>query len=205
MIACVRGSLHHMLEDSVVVLTPGGVGYEVHLNAKTLMHLPENGDEVFFHTAAVHAENQPPKLCGFVTLEERESFLVLTSISGVGPKVAQAVLSRFSPDELFEIAAGDDPAPLSTVSGVGKKSAEKIFVDLKYKLKANGAVVSPKKAAILAKPHGPKTDALSALQNLGWSDAEAQSAVAAVFAEEPDLDASAAIRAALKHLAKSRG
>ena len=139
------------------------------------------------------------ELYGFETWDERETFLVLTSISRVGARTAMAILSVFRPDDLRRLVAEDDMVSLTRVSGIGKKTGQQIFLELKYKLKGDAAApaaVAPR-GSVLA-------DAVAGLANLGYDEEEAVQTVKKVLSDEPDLDVGGALRAALKTLARGR-
>lgn len=204
MIAYLEGRLLCAGQTSCVVLTAGGVGYEVHLAAPLLARLPEQGETVSFHAATIVREDALD-LYGFATADERETFNVLLSISKLGPKTALAMLAIFTPDDLRGVVAGEDPGVLTRVPGIGKKSAQHIFLELKYKLKSAGT--SPRPAAGAAPLDGAASafrDALAGLVNLGYDEQEARAALEEVFKDEPDLDVAGALRAALKNMARNR-
>ncbi|MFV0349173.1 MAG: Holliday junction branch migration protein RuvA [Halodesulfovibrio sp.] len=201
MIAYLEGRLAEAGESSIILVTPGGVGYEVHLPVHTLSRLPERGGEIAAFTYTVVREDAL-ELYGFQTWDERQTFAVLISISKVGAKTALAILSQFRPDDLRQVVAEDDVEALTRVSGIGKKSAQHIFLELKYKLKVEsvpgGAVLSG------TAPGSLYRDALTGLCNLGYSEDEAGPVLKNVLKDEPDLDVGGALRAALKALAKGR-
>lgn len=132
MIASLRGELAHVGKDTAVV-DVHGVGYQVLLSQRHLAELPELGSEVRLHTHLVHREDAM-LLIGFPSLEERELFLLLNSVSGVGAKTALGVLSALSVPEVVAAVVGDDPKRLARAPGVGKKTAERIVLELREKL-----------------------------------------------------------------------
>lgn len=201
MIAYLEGRLAEVAEQAVVLVTPGGVGYEVHLPVHTLARLPETGGELAVFTWTVVREDAL-ELYGFQTWDERQTFGVLISISKVGAKTALAILSQFRPADLRQVVAEEDVAALTRVSGIGKKSAQHIFLELKYKLK----VESVPGGAVLggAAPGSLYRDALAGLVNLGYTEDEAGPVLKNVLKEEPDLDVGGALRGALKALARGR-
>jgi len=200
MIAYVEGRIAEVTENACVVVTPGGVGYEVFLTAHALSRLPSAGETVHFFTATVVREDAL-ELFGFESWDERETFFVLTSISRVGARTAMAILSVFRPDDLRRLVAGDDMLSLTRVSGIGKKTGQQIFLELKYKLKGEAGALPP---ASLPKPGSVLADAVAGLVNLGYAEDEAVQTVKAVLETEADLDVSGALRAALKALARGR-
>ncbi|MGE4297575.1 MAG: Holliday junction branch migration protein RuvA [Desulfovibrionaceae bacterium] len=200
MIAYIEGRLLEQSEDACVVLTPGGVGYELYLTGPLLARLPARGEEVQYYVADVVREDAYD-LYGFGTWDERETFLTLISISKLGPKTGVALLSHFTPDELRRVVANEDPLALTVVSGIGKKTAQHIFLELKYKLKAGGVPGAATPASLGA---GVFRDALAGLVNLGYAEDEVRPVLEKLLQAEPDLDVSGALRAALKEMAKAR-
>lgn len=200
MIAYVEGRLAERMENACLVITQGGVGYEVFLAAPALSRLPGTGEVVCFFACTVVREDAL-ELYGFETWDERTTFLVLTSISRVGPRTAMAILSVFRPDDLRRLVAEDDVLSLTRVSGIGKKTGQQIFLELKYKLKGE-ATLPP--SGDTARPGSVLTDAVAGLVNLGYDEEEAVRTVKKALADEPDLDVGGALRAALKALARSR-
>jgi Holliday junction DNA helicase RuvA len=198
MIAYLEGRLLATTEHSCMLLTDGGVGYEVHLSGPMLSALPAKGEPVCMFTSTIVREDAL-ELYGFESFDERETFEVLLTISKLGPKTSLAVLAVFSPEDLRRVVLGEDPDALTSVPGIGKKTAQHIFLELKYKLKVDrGAAAAP------AGPGQGSTfrDALAGLMNLGYAEAEARAALETIFADEPDLDVAGALRAALKAMAR---
>jgi Holliday junction DNA helicase RuvA len=200
MIACIEGKLAELAENACIVLTSGGVGYEVNLSVPSFSRLPAPGGDVRFFTATVVREDSL-ELFGFESWDERQVFLVLISIARVGPRTAMSILSVFSPDDLRRLVAADDALALTRVSGIGKKNGQQIFLELKYKLKGDGVAVT---AGIPLQPGGVLADAVAGLINLGYEEEEAARTVRQVLDVEKNLDVSGALRAALKRLARSR-
>ena len=180
-------------------MTESGVGYEVHLPGHTLTALPPRGERLELFICTVVREDAI-ELFGFSSWDERQTFLVLTSISKVGAKTGNAILSLFRPDDLRRIVAEDDWLMLTRVSGIGKKTAQHIFLELKYKLAAT--------AGLAALGGGGQSrlfkDVLAGLTNLGWDEHEAADVLKEVLAAEPDLDVNGALRASLKLLGQRR-
>ncbi|MGE4555708.1 MAG: Holliday junction branch migration protein RuvA [Desulfovibrionaceae bacterium] len=205
MIALIQGTLMEAGEKSCIVLTSGGVGYEVRAAAPTLAGLPKVGEETALFTMTVVREDALD-LYGFLTSEERRLFGVLLSIPKLGPKKALSVLAAFGPDALRDIAAREDVAGLATVPGIGKKSAQQILFDLKFKLKDE--IFAPGTPKPGSAPHGSAgsefRDALAGLAGLGYADEEVRPLLAEVFEDEPEIDAASAIRLCLKKIAASR-
>jgi Holliday junction DNA helicase RuvA len=172
-----------MLDDSGLdwaVIDVAGVGYLVHCSAKTLASLGLRGDAVTVFTDLQVSENDL-RLIGFASGAEREWFRLLTGVQGVGSKMALAVLSALSAEELQRACAGGDAAQVSRAQGVGPKLAGRIVNELKDKA---GALPAIPGAPAMAPAEGlASADAVSALQNLGFKPAVATTAVAQAMGE----------------------
>lgn len=173
-----------------VLLEVAGVGYEIDVPMSTFYNLPATGEAVTLHTHLVVREDAHV-LYGFATLEERAVFRKLIRISGVGARTALAVLSGLSVAELSQAVAMQESARLTKVPGIGKKTAERLLLELKGKL-ADTLLAGAKTSG--------GNDVLNALVGLGYSEKEA---LAAVKDLSPGLAVTEGIRAALKALAKS--
>lgn len=179
MIARLTGTFEDFGPDWAVI-DVNGVGYLVHCSARTLDALGVRGDRVTLHTELQVSENDM-RLIGFGSAGEREWFRLLTGLQGVGSKMALAVLSALSVDDLQRACAGGDVAMVSRAQGVGTKIATRIVNELKEKA---GALRSPAGAALAAAPAGSASqDAVSALQNLGFKPQVAVEAVARALEE----------------------
>lgn len=180
MIATLSGRVQAIYGDRAVVDVQG-VGYEVFLSTDGLSRLPEKGGELLLHIHT-HVREDAFILYGFIQEEEKELFLILKTVSGIGPKLALAMLSGMAVGELCQAIGGGDVKLLTTLQGVGKKTAERICVDLKDKLGHLALPVS--EGEVAAKPSviagSAVADALSALANLGYSDPVARDALTAV-------------------------
>lgn len=179
MIASLTGTIQYISTDRCVV-DVNGVGYEVFLSTVGLSMLPETGEKLFLHIHTSVREDAIV-LFGFAEQVEKEMFLTLKTVSGIGPKLALAVLSGMPIDLLCQAIGSEDIKALITISGVGKKTAERICVELKDKVGSILPVTS--KAVSIGKTTeeiSAVTDALSALVNLGYSDAVAREALAKV-------------------------
>jgi Holliday junction DNA helicase RuvA len=172
-----------------VLLEVAGVGYEIDVPMSTFYNLPAAGDAVTLHTHLVVREDAHV-LYGFATLEERSAFRKLIRISGVGARTALSVLSGLSVAELAQAVTLQDSARLTKVPGIGKKTAERLLLELKGKI----SDVESKSSS------GTGSDVVNALVGLGYSEKEAQNAVKGL---PPGLAVTEGIRAALKALAKS--
>lgn len=196
MIARLSGILAETSGDSAVI-DVGGVGYLVHLSSKTLDAIGAIGGEVKLLTE-LQVREDAWTLFGFGSAVERDAFRALTSIQGVGGRLALAILSVLSPDELSRAVAQEDKAMIGRANGVGPKLAARIANELQGKL----GVVAIGSAAP-APRGGAAADALSALANLGFKPAEASAAVNAAQDElGPDATLDALVRMALKKAAK---
>jgi Holliday junction DNA helicase RuvA len=196
MIARLSGILAETTADSAVI-DVGGVGYLVHLSGKTLAAIGPIGGEVIVLTE-LQVREDAWTLFGFGSAAERDAFRALTSIQGVGGRLALAILSVLSPDELARAVAQGDKAIIGRANGVGPKLAARIANELQGKL----GVAGLSGAAPVARS-GAAADALSALANLGFKPAEASAAVNAAQDEiGPDASLDALVRLALKKAAK---
>ncbi len=200
MIAYVEGRLAQQWGNSCVIMTEGGVGYAIAVPNHTLGHLPERGGALAFHTS-MQVREDAQELYGFETWDERQTFEILISISKVGARTALAILSLYRPDDLRRLVLEDDLIGLTRVSGIGKKSAQHIFLELKYKLKVED--LPPALAGVNAAGNVFR-DVLDGLHNLGYVEEESVPVVKNILQQEPDLDVSGALRAALKALALAR-
>jgi Holliday junction DNA helicase RuvA len=196
MIARLTGILAETSADSAVI-DVAGVGYLVHLSGKTLAALGPIGGEVLVLTE-LQVREDAWTLFGFGSAAERDSFRALTSIQGVGGRLALAILSVLAPDELARAVAHEDKAMIGRANGVGPKLAARIANELQGKLGVSsigGAAPAPRGSAA--------TDALSALANLGFKPADASAAVNAAQDElGPEASLDALVRLALKKAAK---
>lgn len=200
MIAQLTG-LVDALEDGRCVIDVAGVGYLVHASSRTLAALPRPPESVKL-LIETHVREDAIQLFGFLDTAERDWFRLLTTVQGVGPRVALSILSALSPRDLIGAIAGRDQASLTRAPGVGARLAARLLTELKDKV--GGMPSSPGHAipTAAAQPRGAAGDALSALVNLGYRRPEAQSTVARVvdrLGESAALDA--IIRDSLKELA----
>jgi holliday junction DNA helicase RuvA len=177
-----------------VVVDVAGVGYEVDVPMSSFYNLPATGERVSLHTHFVVREDAQ-QLFGFLTQKEREAFRALIRISGVGPKLALSVLSGLSVDDLSQCVVMQDAGRLTRVPGIGKKTAERLLLELKGKL----ADALPTGPGGMPTSVGVTADALNALLALGYSDKEA---VPAIKQLPEGLSLEESIRQALKLLAK---
>ncbi|MEA2306298.1 MAG: holliday junction helicase RuvA [Solirubrobacteraceae bacterium] len=176
MIALVAGEVAVRRGDHVVVETASGVGYRLAVSAETLKHVPAAGGTVSLHAHLI-VRDDALVLHGFHTEEERDLFLMLIGVQGVGPKVAQAVLGAGSPRELVGALAAGDAKRFQAVPGIGKRTAERIIVELREKV---GVVTEfePDGTITAARADDPRTIARDGLVELGYSLAEAEQLLA---------------------------
>jgi len=194
MIAYLKGTLIHKTPGQVVIET-GGVGYAAAIPISSYVKLAEAGGtvELFIHT---HLTDDALSLFGFVTRDEKDMFLKLIGISGIGPKLAMNILSGIEPRELEEAIRASDVARISLVPGIGKKTALRITMELQDKLEKKEKLLS-------AKASPEKEDLLSALQNMGFRQKEVERAVdQTIAALKPGAGFEKLLRDCLKRLAK---
>lgn len=177
MIARLRGRLAERSDDEVVV-DVGGVGYQVFVSAQTLAALPEEGAEVDVLTVT-HVREDALQLFGFAQASERALFLLLQTVSGIGPRLALGILSGMPTAELRDAIRRRDLVRLTRISGVGKKTAERMAVELADKLLA---LPEDQPARLPSGPSSIAEHAVSALVNLQFRPVEAEQAVAAALA-----------------------
>jgi holliday junction DNA helicase RuvA len=195
-IAYLEGSIRSLEPDRVVVMA-GGVGYLVHIPLSTYYKLSESTTAALeIHT---HVREDAFSLYGFSTIDERFAFEKLISISGIGPRLAQVILSGIDVAELAEAIARGDSRRLSAIPGVGKKTSERICLELRDKIVAPVRAEEPRPV-----PRGSiEDDVVSALVNLGYKPASAEAAVRDTKGTVDDAtDLSALLRAALRRLTR---
>jgi holliday junction DNA helicase RuvA len=164
-----------------VVLDCGGVGYRLSVSAETLRHVPAAGKHVLLHSHLV-VRDDALQLYGFATEEERELFLMLLAVQSVGPKVALAVLSGGPPRDLLAALAAGDTARLQAAPGVGKRTAERIVVELREKV--GGALPETQGRAMA--PDEPRALAREGLLGLGYTPLEADELLDGIDGERPE-------------------
>ena len=198
MIGRLRGTLAEK-QPPHLILDVNGVGYELEVPMTTLYRLPVVGEPLTLHTHLVVREDAQ-LLYGFYEKRDRELFRELIRLNGVGPKLALALMSGLEVDELVRCVQAQDTSALMKVPGVGKKTAERLLVELKDRFKAWETL--PGMSTLVIEPHvgvavsSAQSDALSALISLGYKPQEASRAVAGV--KEEGLSSEELIRRALK-------
>ena len=181
-----------------IVLEVNGVGYEMDVPMSTFYELPALGAQAALFTHQAIREDAH-LLFGFASRTERDTFRELIKISGVGPKIALAILSGMNADELALAIAGEDTVRLAKVPGIGKKTAERLVLELRGKLgKLSGSTPVPGKS-LPATPPSARQDVLHALLALGYNEREAAAALKLI---PEDTSVNDGIRLALKSLAK---
>ena len=200
MLHFIKGTLA-MTIPSGVVIENGGIGYEVHIPENSSIYLAKEGEQVMVYTAFIVREDDV-SIYGFADKESLRLFRMLMMVNGVGAKAALSILSAFSANELQKAILFEDVAGLTKANGIGKKTAQRIVLELKDKVDASEAVsmatdVSAVNLASNIKTDG-KTEAVNALIALGYSKSEAVEVLTAI--PETDLTTEEYIKRALKRL-----
>ena len=196
MIAALRGNVLS-IEPTAAVIEAGGVGYAVQATPATLAGL-RVGQEAFVHTSLVVREDSMT-LFGFADADEREVFDALQTVSGVGPKLALTILATLTPDQLRQAVANADIAALTRVSGVGKKGAQGLVLEI-------GAKLGPRRGGDLEAPssNARSGDVVAALVGLSFSERDAENALSQVEKATPEAEVPELLRASLKILGAGR-
>jgi Holliday junction DNA helicase RuvA len=203
MIAYLSGKIFEK-EANTVIVDVGGVGYEVTIPLSTFYDLGEAGDAVALRIHTVVREDAFA-LFGFQTVREKELFLLLISVSGIGPKSAITALSGMSADEMIAAIRQNNLVRLNSIPGVGKKTAERIVIELRDKItKLAGLASEEQKNAGASETSGDSVfdDAASALINLGYQRAAAEKALKAALQEGTEPSVQKLLRRSLQLLAK---
>ena len=198
MIAYIEGRLGDVWNNSCLIITTNGLGYALALPNHTLSHLPAKGELISLYTS-LQVREDSQELFGFETWDERQTFEILISISKVGARTALAILSLYRPDDLRRLVLEDDMLALTKVSGIGKKTGQHIFLELKYKLKVDSMPAFIQDNSI---GNTVLKDVLDGLSNLGYNQDETYPIAKKILSEEPDLDVSSALRSVLKTIAQ---
>ncbi|MBR5267205.1 MAG: Holliday junction branch migration protein RuvA [Lachnospiraceae bacterium] len=202
MISYVKGSLEERYEDSVVV-EAGGIGYRIFVPTSVLENLPKTGETVKIYTY-FNVREDAMSLFGFLSKQDLEMFRQLIGVNGVGPKSALGILSALSPDTLRLAVISGDAKAISKAPGVGSKTAQRIILDLKDKVKAED-ILDGFTEPVSGHTEGSDVgavgkEAIEALTALGYSASEASGVVKKVTITE-SMTAEDVLKAALKHLA----
>jgi Holliday junction DNA helicase RuvA len=194
MIALLQGEVAYKSIDHVI-LDVNGVGYRLLIPLSSFYSLPENGPARFFvHT---HVREDAIHLFGFLTAEEKEIFGILISVSGIGPKVAINILSHIPAAELTTAIASGDTKRLSSLPGIGKKTAERLVLELKDKVSQVAVPADENSQTPITQRHDSLDDLISALVNLGYKENLAKKAVESLELS-PDVSFEDALKNALK-------
>jgi holliday junction DNA helicase RuvA len=196
MIAHLRGKLLLKHPNQAIVET-AGVGYDVTISVPTFSDLPAIGAEVALHIHT-HVREDALALYGFLKSSEKFLFEKLITVSGIGPKLAVTILSGMAADEMVGAIRGNDVAKLTRIPGVGKKTAERMVLELRDKLPATGIAATPAIPAV----SDAEEDVLSALVNLGYQRAAAEKALAIATKNSKGQSFDALFREALGALSK---
>ncbi len=191
MIGRLRGTIVAKSADRVVI-DVSGIGYDVAVTPRALGELPGVGEEAVLHTH-LHVREDQLALFGFTTDDQRRLFRLLLSVSGVGPKVALGILATLTPDELRTAVFAEDAGALTAVPGIGKRSAQKLMLELRPKLELPDA--EPASAG------GSFSEVREALEGLGYQSAEIRSVVAGL---PLDLPVEELLRLSLRELGRHR-
>ncbi|UCH00138.1 MAG: Holliday junction branch migration protein RuvA [Deltaproteobacteria bacterium] len=201
MIAHLTGILFSKSPQSVIVDT-AGVGYQIFIPLSTFYQLPDELEKVSLHVYT-HVREDVIQLFGFQTEREREIFSLLISVSGIGPKLALNILSGIGLDDLLSAIGRADSERISAVPGVGKKTSQRITLELKEKASylSEGIEVPPRERPQI-KDKGIFDDALSALINLGYQSRSAKRAIENVLFKDNEIDLETLLKEALRSLAR---
>lgn len=207
MIAHLSGKLLSKQATSVI-LDVGGVGYEVMIPLSTFYDLEDAGSEVQLRIYT-HVREDALQLFGFKTSRERELFLRLISVSGIGPKLGITLLSGMSADEMINSIRTNDLARLTLIPGVGRKTAERLVMELRDKVaplaipSADAELGAQPSVVTSPSEESVRSDALSALLNLGYQRSAAEKAITAALTENGETTVESVLRRSLRKLAKS--
>ncbi len=198
MIASLTGRLRRKAADYLVI-DVSGVGYQVQAPLSTYYGIPESGEVITLHIHT-HVREDSLSLFGFLTEAEKEMFLLLMGVSGIGPRLALAVLSSLSVADIAAAVQSSDDSKLCTIPGIGRKTAARMVLELRDKIKATFAAATQFDQAVAGVDH--LEDAVSALVNLGYKKPLAEEALKKVRQGRPGLEVEGLIREALQMLMK---
>ena len=182
-------------QPPIILIDVHGVGYELEASMSTFYHLPECGESILLHTHLVVREDAQ-LLYGFHTLSERQMFRNLIKISGVGPKLALTILSGMSAEDFSRCILESDSKALTRLPGVGKKTAERLVIELKDRLEKDDVFKLPGVATPAERQANPVNDAVSALISLGYKAQQASQMIRGIDVEDKSTED--IIRAALQ-------
>lgn len=202
MIAHLSGTLHSKHPNQVIV-DVSGVGYEVNIPLSTYYDLADAGQNVQLRIYT-HVKEDALQLYGFKTARERELFINFISVSGIGPRLGIALLSNMTADELIQSIKTNNLARLTSIPGVGRKTAERLVVDLREKmtqLSVDHVDETPATPAIVdASEDSVRSEALSGLLNLGYQKASAEKAIDAALSEGGDITVESILKRSLRKM-----
>jgi len=208
MIAHLSGTLLSK-QPTAAIIDVGGVGYEVSIPVSTFYELGENGSPAQLRVYT-HVSQDAIRLYGFKTARERELFLQLISVNGVGPALAIKLLSGMNADEMIAAIRTNNLVRLVAIPGVGRKTAERLVVDLRDKIAALSSPALEEEfaakaaaAGVASSPDSMRDDAMSALANLGYQRAAAEKAIKNAIDEGGELSVEVVLRRSLRSLAKT--
>jgi Holliday junction DNA helicase RuvA len=198
MIAWLSGRLRHKATDHLII-DVAGVGYQVSVPLSTYNEIPDDGEDVSLHVYT-HLREDSLSLFGFLTEAEKNMFMLLLGVSGIGPKLALAILSSLSVQELSRAIMASDESKLFSIPGIGKKTAARMVLELKDKMKLIMPMIAPLPDEAVVSDD--LEDVISALVNLGYKKPQAEETVRKVRHAHPGLAVKDQIREALSMLMK---
>lgn len=201
MIYSLNGKLRHAGEG-MFVIECGGIGFLCKCSATTLSCLPPVGSEAFVYTTMTFSSEGGADLFGFFERAEQECFTMLTSVSGVGPKAALAIMSEFTPDSFALAVASGDSKALTRAKGIGPKAAQRIILELHDKVSGDSIAKGFGTPSVsVSQIKGNAGEAVAAMVSLGYTNSEAAAAIGKL---PPDMPVDEMIKSALRSLATGR-
>lgn len=200
MISYIRGEIAE-IEEELLVLEANGIGYNIRITMETASNLPSIGEDIKIYTY-MHVREDDVSLFGFLTKDDLKVFKLLIGVSGIGPKGALGILSALTADDIRFAVLSDDVKAISKAPGIGTKTAQKLIIELKDKLKLEDAFearLENNSNSVNAASNDAKGEAVMALTALGYSNSEALRAVKEAGITD-DMDSEAILKAALKKL-----
>ena len=203
MIAHLSGTLHSK-HPNLVIVDVSGVGYEVNIPLSTYYDLADTGSNVQLRIYT-HVKEDALQLYGFKTARERELFINFISVSGIGPRLGIALLSNMNADELIQSIKNNNLARLTSIPGIGRKTAERLVVDLREKMvqltvdQVDEAPAKPE-SVDMSSEDSARSEALSGLLNLGYQKAAAEKAIDAALAEGGDVTVESILKRSLRKI-----
>lgn len=197
MIEYIKGEIVE-LTPARMILECSGIGYELNISLNTYSAYNGKKNGIIYVYEVIREDAH--LLFGFSEKTERELFLMLTTVSGVGPNTARMILSSFPPDELIQVIANENETALTSVKGIGVKTAQRILVDLKNKVKTAAIGEDGKQTAASIAGGSIAEEAIAALTMLGFQKAPSQKAIVSILKKSPDLAVEQVVKAALRML-----